>query len=50
VQVAVGNKTNEITAISELLTMLGIENSIITLDTMGCQREIAQLIIFWYAG
>jgi predicted transposase YbfD/YdcC len=44
-QVAVGNKTNEITAIPELLTMLDIENSIITLDAMGCQREIAQQII-----
>ncbi len=44
-QVAVGNKTNEITAIPELLTMLDIENSIVTLDAMGCQREIAQQII-----
>ena len=44
-QVAVGNKTNEITAIPELLTMLDIENSIITLDAMGCQKEIAQQII-----
>tara|TARA_R110002124_G_scaffold287356_1_gene473673 strand:+ start:6001 stop:7137 length:1137 start_codon:yes stop_codon:yes gene_type:complete len=44
-QVAVGNKTNEITAIPELLTMLDIENSIITLDAMGCQSEIAQQII-----
>jgi hypothetical protein len=44
-QVAVGNKANEITAIPELLTMLDIENSIVTLDAMGCQREIAQQII-----
>lgn len=44
-QVAVGNKTNEITAIPELLTMLDIENSIITLDAMGCQSEIARQII-----
>ncbi len=44
-QVVVGNKTNEITAIPELLTMLDIENSIVTLDAMGCQREIAQQII-----
>ena len=36
--VAVDNKTNEITAIPELLAILEIENSIITLDAMGCQR------------
>jgi predicted transposase YbfD/YdcC len=34
-QVTIGNKTNEITAIPELLTMLDIENSIITHDAMG---------------
>jgi NADH/NAD ratio-sensing transcriptional regulator Rex len=44
-QVAVDNKTNEINAIPELLTMLDIENSIITLDAMGCQREIAQQVV-----
>lgn len=44
-QVAVDNKTNEITAIPELLSMLEIENSIITLDAMGCQREIALQIV-----
>ena len=44
-QTAVDEKTNEITAIPELLTMLDIENSIITLDAMGCQRKIAEQII-----
>jgi len=44
-QTAVDRKTNEITAIPELLTMLDIENSIITLDAMGCQSEIAKQII-----
>lgn len=44
-QTAVDSKTNEITAIPELLTMLDIENSIITLDAMGCQRDIAKQII-----
>lgn len=43
--VAVGNKTNEITAIPELLTMLDIEDSIITFVAMGCQREIVRQII-----
>lgn len=44
-QTAVDDKTNEITAIPELLTMLDIENSIITLDAMGCQQKIAEQII-----
>ena len=44
-QVAVDNKSNEITAIPELLTMLDIENSIIILDAMGCQRKISQQIV-----
>jgi len=43
--VAVGDKTNEITAIPDLLTMLDIDNSIITLDAMGCQRKVAQQVI-----
>jgi predicted transposase YbfD/YdcC len=37
-QTAVSEKSNEITAIPELLSMLDIENSIITLDAMGCQK------------
>jgi len=44
-QTAVNEKSNEITAIPELLAMLEIENSIITLDAMGCQKTIAQQII-----
>jgi predicted transposase YbfD/YdcC len=44
-QTTVDSKTNEIIAIPELLTMLDIENSIITLDDMGCQQEIAKQII-----
>jgi len=44
-QSAVNEKSNEIKAIPELLTMLDIENSIITLDAMGCQKEIAKQII-----
>jgi len=44
-QTAVDSKSNEITAIPELLTMLEIENSIITLDAMGCQQAIAKQII-----
>jgi len=44
-QIAVDEKSNEITAIPELLQMLDIENSIITLDAMGCQQAIAKQII-----
>jgi len=44
-QVKVDDKSNEITAIPELLRALAIEGCIVTLDAMGCQREIAQQII-----
>ncbi|MEI8046939.1 MAG: ISAs1 family transposase [Bacteroidota bacterium] len=39
------NKSNEITAIPELLEMLDIKGSIITIDAMGTQRNIAATII-----
>ena len=35
-------KSNEITAIPALLTMLLIEGSVITIDAMGCQKDIAE--------
>ncbi|MEZ9545419.1 MULTISPECIES: ISAs1 family transposase [Vibrio] len=44
-QAAVDDKSNEITAIPKLLTLLDIENCIITLDAMGCQRKIAKQIV-----
>ncbi len=44
-QTAVDAKTNEITAIPELLAMLDIENSIITADDMGYQKKIADQIL-----
>lgn len=44
-QQKVDKKSNEITAIPALLEMLSIEGSIITIDAMGCQKEIASLII-----
>lgn len=44
-QVATDVKSNEITAIPELLERLDIENSIITLDAMGCQSQIAKQIV-----
>lgn len=44
-QVKVDAKSNEITAIPELLRLLDLSGCIITLDAMGCQREIAEQII-----
>ena len=44
-QVKVAEKSNEIIAIPKLLDMLSIEGAIITIDAMGCQRDIAQKII-----
>lgn len=43
-QVKVDEKSNEITAIPELLNALLIEGCIITIDAMGCQKEIAKTI------
>ena len=37
--------SNEITAIPELLDQLALENSIVTLDAMGCQTAIAEQIL-----
>ena len=44
-QVKVNEKSNEITAIPELLETLFIEQSIVSIDAMGCQEEIAKKII-----
>jgi predicted transposase YbfD/YdcC len=43
-QVVVGEKTNEITAIPELLQLLDISGGLVTIDAMGCQRAIADQI------
>lgn len=42
---AVAEKSNEITAIPELLELLALKGAIITIDAMGCQRMIAEKII-----
>jgi predicted transposase YbfD/YdcC len=44
-QVAVDQKSNEITAIPRLLAMLELRGAIISIDAMGCQKEIAQQIV-----
>jgi predicted transposase YbfD/YdcC len=43
-QVAVDDKSNEITAIPELLDLLCIKGALVTIDAMGCQKEIAAKI------
>jgi predicted transposase YbfD/YdcC len=44
-QTKVSEKSNEITAIPELLALLDVAGCIVTIDAMGCQKEIARLII-----
>lgn len=44
-QVACAEKSNEITAIPELLRLVGIKGAIITIDAMGTQTAIAEQII-----
>ena len=44
-QVKVADTANEIVAIPKLLDMLAIEGAIVTIDAMGCQRDIARKII-----
>ena len=44
-QVKVDEKSNEITAIPELLRVLELKGCIVTIDAMGCQKEIAAKIV-----
>lgn len=44
-QTKVADKSNEITAIPLLLKMLDLEGCVVTIDAMGCQTEIVELII-----
>lgn len=43
-QVACSEKSNEITAVPKLLELLEIEGCIVTIDAMGCQKDIAENI------
>jgi predicted transposase YbfD/YdcC len=43
-QLAVEDKSNEITAIPQLLEMLVLQGCIVTVDALGCQKKIAQAI------
>jgi len=44
-QTKVSDKSNEIVAIPALLDMLAIEGAVVTIDAMGCQRDIARKIL-----
>jgi hypothetical protein len=44
-QVAVAAKSNEITAMPELLKLLDLHEKIVTTDAMGCQKAIAETIV-----
>ena len=41
----VPDKANEITAIPNLLSQLDIKGAVVTIDAMGCQKEIAKAIV-----
>ena len=45
VQFKVDDKSNEITALPELLAMLNLHGSVVTIDAMGCQVEIARQVV-----
>jgi predicted transposase YbfD/YdcC len=44
-QVAVDAKSNEITAMPQLLELLDLRDKIVTTDAMGCQKTIAEMIV-----
>ena len=44
-QVATEEKSNEITAIPELIEKIDVKGAIVTIDAMGCQKEIAKKIV-----
>lgn len=44
-QVKVEGKSNEITALHQLIAMLDLEGSMVTIDAIGCQKDITQEIV-----
>jgi predicted transposase YbfD/YdcC len=44
-QVAVDAKSNEITAIPALLELLDLKGALVTIDAMGCQKDIAAKVV-----
>lgn len=44
-QISVDDKSNEITAIPELLKTIDVQGATVTIDAMGCQKAIAESIV-----
>lgn len=44
-QIATAAKSNEITAIPQVLDLVDVKGAIVTIDAMGCQKEIAKEIV-----
>ena len=44
-QLAVDGKSNEITAVPQLLKMLSLAGTVVTADAMHCQRQVAQQVV-----
>jgi predicted transposase YbfD/YdcC len=44
-QLAVAAKSNEITAMPQLLALLDLQQKIVTTDAMGCQKEVAETVV-----
>lgn len=44
-QIRTEDKSNEITAIPKLLEMLNLKDATVTIDAMGCQKDIAQKVL-----
>jgi len=44
-QVAVDTKSNEITAVPQLLALLDLHGALVTIDAMGCQKVIAKKVV-----
>jgi predicted transposase YbfD/YdcC len=44
-QRAVADKSNEVTALPDLLALLDLHGAVVTIDAMGCQRAIARQIV-----
>jgi predicted transposase YbfD/YdcC len=44
-QIATDAKSNEIRAVPKLLEMLSLKGTIVTTDSLNCQRAIAQQIV-----
>ena len=44
-QIKVENKTNEITALHQLVALLDLKGSVVTIDAIGCQKDLTQEIV-----